>query len=676
MKEKDEDDLDFSKEFILDAEEAAESELKDLIDATSGQINSAVGSLEKKLVLVPDGAFKISDFSEYRDDTWLLEKPTYCLAVKVSFNSDIFGCNSLKKALSFYVLPDNSPFGTLKSFSTSKGRADDFRLLEIYIFKANSLSASEDDIGLITPKMLNQALENSKNNGSNRHYHSLFSIIKLWLALSQQQLIPSEHRLTVNPMKVDTIGRRRDVVAHFTGTMQTWLPFSEPDIEKLTNYALFWVDEALPALLKVKDYILEYHLDSKDRCIVYRDEQDSELEETLSVIVGKTQLISFSRSLARANARRNCFRYTWVDSYARALDKIRNAVFVLISLITGMRARELTGLTVDSLWKDAKGDYWINVRRFKASHDPNYQGEIEAIPLPHYVAKKAIEYLSLKDVYDFKKQGFIFQSNKSRKKLNKATTAQLRGITAELMEDTGVDRIHPHRFRKTIAEIIINRSERNIELIRLLFGHRSYTMSLAYIARNPYLVRGVAQLLEESFTLEFMEIVSAVRKGSYSGIGAERIASTLANRPGDFTGRQFKITVLRYIAHLLAAGEPLFIQRTALGIYCVMCEEITKNNLPPCLSGRTNDFGLFPDPTHCQIECRFAVVVENAKQAIKDNVTFYLALLDGEGDESLKPAAAKSIRLKIAANERHLLNLERGAGQHVISPTRSVGLEP
>jgi hypothetical protein len=663
MSDHDDDDTKFQKELAIDAEEAAQAELQDLLDATSGEPLVRMTGLLKKLSVAPDGAFKVSEYSEYRDATWLLERPSFSLPQKVTFLSDIPGAPALKRALAYHVLPDYSPFGRVKSFKTSTARAREFLLLEEYVFQANRLSATPNHIQLISTQILNEALDNAKQNGANRHYHSLFYIIRLWIALSQQQLIPIELRLPVNPLKVDTTERRRDVIAHFTGTLQTWLPFSESEIEKLVPYALFWTDEALPILLRARSYILTHHLDTGYKCVIARDCPDSELEHQLSANAAGQKLLSFSRvERTVSGGVGKYFTYTWVDSYARALDKVRNAIFVLVALITGMRARELTSLTNDAIFSDGDGNYWINITRFKTSNDPDYQGEPDVIPLPAYVATKVLDYVKLKDVHEFRKQGYLFQSNKSRRVVTKPTTAQLRNITAELMDDTGVDRIHPHRFRKTIAEILINRSERNLELIRLLFGHHSYSMSLAYIARNPYLVRGVAQVLEESFTTEFLEIVTAVRSGSYSGAGAERIAATLEKRGGDFSGRQFKITVLRYIAHLLAAGEPLFIQRTALGVYCMMCEEITEHNRPPCIAGRENVVGLVPDPSQCQVDCRFAVVVESAKAAIKDNVTFYLALLDRANEAVLAPTAERSVLMKIAANERHLANLEERRG--------------
>lgn len=460
--------------------------------------------------------------------------------------------------------------------------------------------------------------------------------------------------------KVDKIARHKDVVNHFKGTMQTWVPFSESDLEQLVNYALFWTEVAMPRLLVAKDYIKTNGLDSKPKARVYREEPDIELEAALSLEIDGEEILSFSRTKRNLGyTPTKQYIYTWVDTYARTLDKIRNAIFVLVALITGMRARELSGLTLDDVYADEHGEYWINITRFKTTPDPNYHGETEAFPLPMFVGKKVLEFISLKEVQGFKKQGFLFQSNKSRRVVKKATYALLKLITAELRQATKVDRIHPHRFRKTIAEILINRDERNIDIIRLLFGHHSYEMSLRYIARNPYLVRSVAQAIEQNFTEEFHEIVTAIRDGSYSGEAAERIAQQMNNRPDDFSGKQLKLTIFRYISHLLMAGEPIFIHRTALGTYCVSSEEYSVYNLPPCLAGRILlvDHPL-PDPSNCQIECRHAIVLEPARQAIKDNITFYLALLDNVKGK-LGKEAERVIRNKVTVSEIHLANLDR-----------------
>ncbi|MGZ4996683.1 MAG: tyrosine-type recombinase/integrase [Methylobacter sp.] len=657
MKHFDQDELEILAEFEADANEAAEAEMEYLLEASSGDSHSIESNLISKLSLCKEHDFSISDFSLYRDDEWLLEKPKNQGPVKVKFDRELPGSNDLKRVLLYYLIPDFSAFGQVKSYTTTHGHGYAYRHVEDYVFKANGLSALPEDIALITAKLLNSALDTAKNSPTSRHYPTLFFFIRLWCSLSIQGLIPEEYRLDIDVKRVDSRERHKDVINHFKGTMQTWVPFSESDLEQLVNYALFWTEEAMPFLTKAKDYIKANNLDVG---IVARDKPDHELEAALSLKIGEETLLSFSRSkIKKSGCLEYTYFYTWIDAYARTLDKVRNAIFVLIALISGMRARELCGLTLNDVYADDYGDYWINVTRFKTTFDPNHHGETEVIPLPKFVGDKVMEFVSLKEVYQFKKQEFLFQSNKSRKVVKKATPALLKLITSELMQATTVDHIHPHRFRKTIAEILINRDERNIDIIRLLFGHHSYKMCLRYIGRNPYLVRSISQAIEQNFTEEFNEIVTAIKHGAYSGEGAERIAQQMNNRPDDFLGKQLKLTILNYISHLLMAGEPIFIHRTALGIYCVSGEDFSIDHLPPCLAGRVVlDNLLIPDHSNCQIECKHVIVLERAKQAINDNITFYLAILDNM-KEKLSREAETVIRNKIAANEIHLANLDR-----------------
>lgn len=110
----------------------------------------------------------------------------------------------------------------------------------------------------------------------------------------------------------------------------------------------------------------------------------SKLEAALSLVIDREEILSFSRTKRKLGyTPTKQYTYTWVDSYARTLDKICNAIIVLVALITGMRAREVFGLTLDDVYADDQGEYWINITRFKTTPDPNYQGETEAIPLPN-----------------------------------------------------------------------------------------------------------------------------------------------------------------------------------------------------------------------------------------------------------------------------------------------------
>ncbi|MBV6825704.1 tyrosine-type recombinase/integrase [Pseudomonas sp. PD9R] len=658
------EDEDFSdeleSEFQNDVEEAAEAELAALLEETGGHLTQRAGNLVIKLEQYPDGAFPISPYSTFKQDRWTLFKNKFGATFAVIFDGMTQPMKELKKGLVYYGTPDFSPFGNIRSYKTTIWQAGKFSVLQRYLFEPNFLDGTPETIGLINHRMINKALDNAKNSTTGSHYHYLFSMIRLWTNLSIQGLMPPGLSLDIDMRKVDSIERRRDVVQHFTGNMSTWRPFSEEDLAELIDYALFWTEKALPRLLNMADYIKEKKLDQLPDCAVIRYSIDAELEQNINIKVDDITVVSPSRMRQKYEyaGRHEQFFYRWLHPYSVAIDKVRNGIFVLLALITGLRASELSLLKFDDVVKNGNGDYTIRVARFKTADDPNVNGETDFLPLPRFIGEKIDELEKLRSVYTLFAKGYIFQSSKSRKEMNKPNSSIVKGICRELGEATNVDRIHAHRFRKTIAEILINRNERNIDLVRHLFGHKSFAMTLKYIGRNPHIVRSVALAIEQNYTAEFTELVSAVKSGASSGPNAQRLVDRIKARPDAFSGKQLKVTIFVYISHLLSSGEPLFIHRTALGSYCVSTETYSSPHLPPCLTHMTGTVtNMLPNPARCDISCKHIVVVEKAKQSMQDNVKFYSNMLEKAAD-TLSEQAKKMIRNKIASNLEHLHNLE------------------
>ncbi|SMQ30276.1 Phage integrase family protein [Pseudomonas helmanticensis] len=665
----DEDSLDAEliAEFELDRQDAALSELADLIHESNVVPGSNIG-LAKKLELDPTGSFSVSDYARYSDPVWPFENANNMFPNRVKFDRTLEGSNTLKRALIFHLIPDFSPFNAIRSYSTTKSKGYAYRVLEKYVFQANKLNATPAHIQIISTPMLLAALDEAKNSQASSDYKELYFFIRFWGALSAQKLIPPELCLQADLRKVDTKERQRDIVAHFTGLMQAWVPYSESDLEKLMDYSLFWLEEAIPHVLEAKRHVEENGYQKIAGYSIGRAQELPTFEKLFNVEIKGKKVLGYGKRIA-THKRNAQYNYTWIADYGITLDHIRNAIFIMLALVTGMRKSELSRVKFDHIYTDENGVFWITVTRTKTSKDPIYKGETQALPLPEFVGTKIREFEELRSIEPFMREGFLFQANQSVRPLKKATPAIINTLIIQLKSQINVDRIHCHRFRKTIAEILINRDERNIDLIRFLFGHHSYAMSMKYIARNPYLVRSVAQALEESFSHEFHEIVSAVRDGAYSGETANRLASQIAERPADFSGKQLKTSILVYVTHLITSGEPIFINRTAMGTYCVSAEHFTIDNLPPCLKGRAVlDENLMPDPSNCQIECRHAVVVEKAKQSIQDNIVFYQALLSNAAGGITK-SVKTSLLKRIEAHESHLenLNTSRQSKQRLIS---------
>lgn len=657
-------DLDeyFTTESLLqDQAEAASEEFNHVLQTTGGRISSSVISLSIKLSEYPDQDFPISDYSSYKDDVWLLEFPTGSHPVKINFRKEDTKYNGLKRALLYYVIPDFCAFGNIRSYATTRSYNSTFNLFLSYIFHYNHLSPDDpSDIDCISPAILNDALDRAKNNQDTpSHYCDLFRIIRLWLSLSHQEAIPENYRLKINPISVDNKRRSKDVLNHFQGTLSTWLPFSEDELSKLMEYSLFWLEIALPELIKVRDYIDGLDLSNTSHAPFYSWAPNEEFERLTNITIDGINVMSSIRSFQKTSLQSHSkpYVYTWKNQYAIALDHVRNALFILVGLTVGMRAREIGQIMLDDTYKDKNDEYWIHITRFKTTNDPNYQGETEVMPIPYFIGNCIDYFKHLKSLSNFNKEGYLFQSNKSRKVLNNFTSGQIKLITNEIRQFTGIERPHTHRFRKTVAEILINRSEKNIDLIRMLFGHESYAMTLKYIARNPFMVNAIAEAIEVHFTEDFHEVVRNIRDESYSGKLAERIANTMISIPEKFVGKQLKLQIMNYVSHMLSSGEIWFIHRSALGSYCIYSGEIEKDDLLPCLLEKNNlGTSLTPDVNNCHLDCQYCVVLEKSRKAISDNINFYHCVL--ESTDNIGQKAEAMIRKKLAANEKHLETLD------------------
>jgi len=655
----DEGDLSDEERLLLDAEEdAAESELEE-VEGLGEELDAAVKQPSKTLVTkleLTGGDFPVSENSRYNGPIWRLPHGKHAFPNNVRFDRKLPGSNDLKRALIYHVIPEFSPFSYIRSCSTTKAWGNEYKYLEEYLLEANKLTALPKHIRMISTPMVLRAFEEAKKSGLKHGYFALFKTVRLWLNLSQHKLIPEELRLDIQLDEIDTPERRKEVIqTRFQGTMEGWVSYSEEDLEILMDYSMFWLEGVMPKLQNFKNHLVDTKIAFLSDRVVTRSTRQIALEALMTITVDeKTVMRPQFRNHIKDGIQQ--YSYTWFEGYTRVLDGIRNAIFILTALITGARKSELAIMRFDDLTQDKNGDYWMRIVRFKTATNPKH-GEEDQLPIPKFLGDMIRQYGDLRSIEPFKKEGWLFQAQRSVRKVVKATPGLINYIILQLKEELPIERLHCHRFRKTIAEILINRDERNIDIIRALFGHHSYAMTLRYIARNPLMVRTVAIAIEQSYTREFHEIVAGIRMGAHSGEAAKRIYSQIFKRPDEFAGKQLKLSLLSYISHILASGEPLFVRRTAVGTYCLTGERFTTETLPPCLHGRKIEGDLImPDPNNCHLDCKKIIVLETAKQALLDNEIFYNQVLQA-GNGKLADHVEFELQRRITSIRVHLANL-------------------
>lgn len=663
------EEIDLLSDYEADFEDSMAEELDDLFIEDFHTPSTRPASLTEKLATL--GNFPVSPSSLYLDAFWSMPTSSLRPPVNLHFNSEMPGFQSLHRALAIHAIPEFNPFNTVRSYNTSKDYHNITRLIERLLLEPNQINATPEDLALITSRMINEALDTAKFSDSPGNYTQLYRILTFWSALSDQDLIPPGLKLPIAYEAFAHKERKQDVIDHFASIITPWKAFSESELESLLTYALFWTEQAIPALENVTGQISRFKW-GPDKSIS-REIPDPSIE-AVNITLDGISVFNIAKNTTTQHRKPQAYptytnkarthikiTYTWLTPYGQALDNIRNAIFILIALLTGCRRSELDPIKISDVWKAKNNEYWLKIRRWKTSIDPNYTGDEVDIPLPTFLGEIISRFKSLWEFrvsHSFDRDDLLFGSNTAHRR-SETQIYNVSRIILRLRDELQLDHLHCHRFRKTIAEILINRDERNIEIIRYLFGHHSYEMTLRYIARNPFMVRDIAIAFENSYSDDLHAIIREVSQGHYSGEAADRITSSITNDGGAFLGKALKLTVLRYVSHLLMAGEPLFIQRTAVGTFCVSGDHFTEDNAPPCArDGNGRVVSDSPNPSNCQYECRNIVVLPKAKQAIVDNIKFCQEILQGSGSE-LSAAGHRLLAAKLITFEQHLNNLNK-----------------
>lgn len=671
------DDDDSFQALLADIEkeacEAADAYFSELYEAShlgAHTANRNIAGLTKKLEVSPKGDFPVSEYSTYEQSRWILLRAEGFDDVEVRIDRAREDLQGLKRALCYHLIPTFHPIGTITSFRSTAAYDHGFLYLQRHLFEPNFLNASPQHLDVITASVLNAALDDARDSGVMRAYWLLFFHINFWIFLSNEKLIPEEYRLRVDLGDVDTVARRKDIQDVIRGTFVGWKPFTEGELRDLLTYSFFWIDKGMPIIEESLQYCTQ-RPDTLKKVYYNYGQRDLEFEAVLGRKVDGVEVVGFSHSLniikqsgaGGAVRHYESHLYTWRRGFQLAVDRVRNAIFILFGLMTGLRRRELAPLKFDDVYrKKSDGKWWVSFVRYKTSDDPNYFGEADEIPLPDYLGDAIQSYKKLRQFDKYMLKGYLFQPIIASHELNKADR-MLDKLAINLSAEVGVDGLHIHRFRKTIAEILINKSERNIDIVRMLFGHRSYIMSLRYISRNPFLVSSVVETLKEHFAKDFVDILQSIQSGVYAGKAANDMAGRIVDRPDIFVGKLLKITVLEYVMHMFEGGEGFLVQRTTLSTFCMSGLIHQGESLPPCLAGRANlIYPVSPDVSNCQIQCSRNMVLGSAQGSIEQNLKFYRTIK--ARSKKLTRAALFELDDKISVNEKLLDELISSRVQH------------
>ena len=173
-----------------------------------------------------------------------------------------------------------------------------------------------------------------------------------------------------------------------------------------------------------------------------------------------------------------------LDKLKRACNQKRDLALIEFMYSTGVRASELVSLN--------KGDIDYYRKSAIVYGKGNKEREVYLTPIACSYLK---EYLDArKDNNDANDALFV----SSRFPYKRLSVAGVERILKKLGENAGVENVHPHRFRRTMATNILNKGmpiEEVIEEVKELLGHSKLDTTMIYCTVNKENVKHTHQRL-------------------------------------------------------------------------------------------------------------------------------------------------------------------------------------
>lgn len=165
------------------------------------------------------------------------------------------------------------------------------------------------------------------------------------------------------------------------------------------------------------------------------------------------------------------FSSTEISSMRDAIKDIRLRAMFEFLLSTGVRANELCNIKLED----------VNMQTM-AVHVVCGKGNKERITFMNATAKMYIEkYLEIRK----HKSVFLFCNDRGGSQM---TTDNIRKHLKNIQKDSGIENVHPHRFRHTFASRLAKAGMPPQE-VQLLLGHSSLTTTMIYVTTEEDMIR-------------------------------------------------------------------------------------------------------------------------------------------------------------------------------------------
>jgi integrase len=621
----------------------------------------------------------------YKDDCFFSWDKEVSEGVSLLANENKYLCRLLKM-IAFYSLPQNACLQNVKSFNTSKAILKQLQSLGKFLYKHRLFidiqgNGTFTNTLYLTKEHFTDFIKNDLEDS--RVIYDFAKQVKHWAGLSKSKLIPVDYRLNFEPFDDDTYSKlaknaednKGEYLPISIDTLSELVPYCIDNIEKksvevLKLYTILWpiiaggdvtkthpfdwgkaINDLLHMDLKILD-LQSYKFTDYSHITM-----GSDLNKKLRTAVknhpewNKHNPIYTSRfsKLKQSEVINKALQlgielesvdiaivYDVFKIKAKAMElvtELRNSCVVILFLVTGMRNSEMYLLEAGNCWhlKRSKDDFRIRITVSKTSEGST--GDPIVLPIPEiaYKAFKCLEALTEKArIWGKSKKLMVSSTSNFGKEILARSINQ---FLKRWCEDLGIEHIHPHQFRKTIAMFAIYQNPNNISVIRRLFSHKSLAMTLAYIVKMPGMAEEIKLAVIERNKELLSELLEAIDKNCIGGKAGSRI-KRLVDESMIFKAKLNDDGwegLEQYIQILLQDGLSI-LHRTSFGAICTNTH-----------SGLVH---LAPESCNCNVtNCHWSVFTANSIEDLEDTIKFHDNFIkDGFCGEDQKRFSNKTIR--------------------------------
>jgi hypothetical protein len=537
-------------------------------------------------------------------------------------------------ALTFYRIPHFSVSGGIRSYAGLGGtKIRNSRVTKL--FKEFDLYGGPGDS--FEFRTLNEISTETIKDYCNRidslaERWEVAHVLRFWYDLSDAGLLPTEYCLIEAIHSKTEISKLR---AAMDAIPTTWEPILLDDYVDLVAHAIRTIEVLSPDILWLYKTYFRSITKREDAAHLYPDSVTTGSAEgaerfrnyqcvqvngepwwPLQIIQRKNGATAVPYNYGSTE-----FIDRWV--VATLINSLVDACCLQVFATTGMRRTELATLKTKCLRRDKRGA-WLTFVIWKTSDSA--KGDIKKIPITELTAR-ALEILDelcegsrTVGKHDYLISG-IHNANFGMPVYDGNTID--RGIK-RMADSVGIEySVHPHRFRKSLAMFLIYQDSASLELINLLFSHKSLKMTLRYILALPGVSDEVKRIVVEQNVDILHEVLTAALKNRIGGIGGSRVKANLENAPA-FKARlqdQGKETLVTFVESILDQGISL-LHRTNMAI-CLRTAGIAES--APCdgkYEGAAEKY--HPNVHACDpLNCNFAAFVEADVPALKSEIVFH-----------------------------------------------------